>query len=360
MDNRESLEQQLRDLEARKEALFEEGNADQVAVGRLNEQINEIRQQLNEIKVQEIVSEVDDSENPLILHVDGQDVNFRDWITKDEDYRVIAIAVKKKLHEMDYTHRASLELKDSMFENERQQYRDQIANADAAADSKYNEIAEKHEGLSFDFARVNAELALLKTQNHDLRSERDDLDRRLQAATGEIESLKQQLEATNNRVEVKVPTNLDGNLAEAMRKANESKRAIYNVRIDSANINYNAQFADNDEEFTDKVIYIGKYRQLSDEEAARFRKEREEAKQAELESVPPSDIPVEAVEAFRPSLPDVPDALTTIPEHSVHRTVDEDETGHDGESFEQEVRRRLEQLESEVDSLLVARSREAA
>jgi septal ring factor EnvC (AmiA/AmiB activator) len=56
MENREQLEQQLRDLEAQKESLFGNG-ADQASIIRINEQINEVRQQLSAIDREETIEE---------------------------------------------------------------------------------------------------------------------------------------------------------------------------------------------------------------------------------------------------------------------------------------------------------------
>jgi chromosome segregation ATPase len=277
VENREALEQQLRDLEAQKESLFGNG-ADQASIIRINEQINEVRQQLSAIETNEIAESYQTSDAPYIISVSGVDINLRDYIESDNNYRVIAIALSQKDRESLTNHQSAITDITNRFEIERQQYRDQITNADAAADERYNELSERNEATSFENARNNAELALLRTQHHDLKNERDDFERRLQAATNEIESLKQQLEIANSKVETPKQTNVDGSLAEAMRKANEAKRAIYDVQKDSANINYTAKFVDTNEEFSDKVVYIGKYRALSEEEASRFRAELEAAK----------------------------------------------------------------------------------
>jgi predicted nucleic acid-binding Zn-ribbon protein len=54
MNNREALEQELRELEGKKTALFEDVNPDQVAIGRLNSQINEVKQQLSNLQQREV------------------------------------------------------------------------------------------------------------------------------------------------------------------------------------------------------------------------------------------------------------------------------------------------------------------
>lgn len=241
------------------------------------------------------------NDKPYIISVEGEDINLRDYMSNEQAYQFIAIALSKRDYEKDETHNSVVIELTNGFEVERQQFRDQITNANATADAKYNELYE---------------------QFHDLKNENADKDRRLLAASSEIEVLKQQLEV-RNKVEAPKPTNIDSDLAEARRKANEAKRAIYNVEKDRANINYTARFLDNDEEFTDKVIYIGKYRIADDAEVQRFWQERETINQAQLESAASAEIVVESVS---PPAPPVRFPDDAVPEYTPDRTVDEEAT----------------------------------
>ena len=252
------------------------------------------------------------------ITVGGEEINLRDYIPVEEHYQFIMIALSQRDDEIDNAQRALITDMNDRFEAERQQYRDQLTNADVAADAKYSELYE---------------------QFHNIKNKRDDLERKHQAATSEIESLKQQLEILNNRAEAPKQTNIDGNLAEARRKANEAKRAIYNVVNDSANINYTAQFVDTNEMVTDKIIYIGKYRQLSDEETARFRAELEAAEaasQAELESIPEAVEPVEV--DFRESI-EAPELQETYTDSGVVGDTSETTSvsDHDGGTVEERL-----------------------
>lgn len=276
MDNREVLEQQLKDLEVQKATLFESGGADQVQVGRLNEQIKVVRHHLGTIANEDIAESYQASDKPYIISVSGQQINLRDYMQKEEHYQFIAIALSQSDNEKQTAWRdATRELTD-LFEIERQQFRDQLTNADTAADARYNELVEQtREQIKSTDAVHEAKYNELYEQFHIIKNERDDFERKHQAAASEVDSLKQQLEVISKKVVEPVATNLNGNLAEAMRKAQEAKRAIYNVAKDSADITYTARFVDTNEEFTDKLVYIGKYRQLDDNEASRFRAELE-------------------------------------------------------------------------------------
>lgn len=299
------------------------------------EEVQAAEVEYQEIKARQIHDEQLASNQPLILEVDGSSVNFREWILQETNYQVIAIAVKQKIYEIESISKAKLEAQAQAFERERQQYRDQMENAETAADAKYSEL--------------NEQFHAMKTSFFDASNERDDFERKLQAAGAEIESLKQQLESATTTTTAPVITNVSGNIGEAIRKAQEAKRLIYNVQEDARKINYTAQYLDTDEEFTDKLLYIGQYRQASKEEVSQFREEREAqeaanaAAQAEaMESTPDADEMVVGVteEDFRTTI-EVPDVFATA-----HGLFEGDVSGEvSPETFEEEVRRRLVKLE---------------
>jgi hypothetical protein len=323
------LNDELQAVRNQKSYLIRHGaeNTDQ-GVTDLEEREAEIFRMISEEETrlanQVIEEEYGSNDKPYIIKVGVTEFYLHDYVEKSDNHRVLAIALSRR----DLENQTIIKRMEESLETERKQFREQQSNADAAADAKYNELYEQAQAWRMD----SMTLAVEREENRNTKLERDDFERKLQAATSEIESLKQQLEAASNRVEAPVQTNLDGNLAEAMRKANEAKRAIYNVVKDAANINYTAQYVDNDETFSDKVIYIGKYRQLSDEEAKRFQQEIEQAKQAELESTPEAEIPVELVEEqFRTELelPVLTDAHGTggVEEYGVEREGLSDGTG---------------------------------
>lgn len=224
---------------------------------------------------QQLNLEVTSNNEPYTFIVSGQTINLRDYVTDEASYQVLKIALTQKDYETEVQHQADIDkltaLKDEQIAEITQQYKSQID----VLQAQYNDVSNK-----------------------------------LKAAADENESLKirvKELEATQEKP--KVPTNLDSNaLAEAIKKAQEAKPKIYNVRAgDNKTSFYIANLAETDEEIRIPWMDIGRYVQLSDEEAARFRQEREAEKAAAVESVPeaPSD---DAGIAVPPAFQEVPEA----------------------------------------------------
>lgn len=208
---------------------------------------------------QQLNLEVTSNNEPYTFIVSGQTINLRDYVTDEASYQVLKIALTQKDYETEVQHQADIDnltaLKDEQIAEITQQYKSQLD----ALQAQYNDVSSK-----------------------------------LKAAADENESLKlkvKELEATQEKP--KVPTNLDSNaLAEAIKKAQEAKPKIYNVRQgDDKQSFYIANLVDTDEEITIRWLDMGRYVQLTDEEAARFREAREAEKAAAVESVPetPSD-----------------------------------------------------------------------
>lgn len=350
------LNESLLSIRNQKDYLKRHGGDVTELEGKEEELIRDIAEEESREAKEIIAEDYRTNDKPYIISVSGTEINLHDFIESPDNHRVIAIALSQRDHEVSAAHQANVKRLEDAIESNARQFREQLSNADAAADTKFNELYEQFQAMKLENVTLTAERDGLKAERHDLKNSNDDFERRLLAATSEIESLKQQLESATSKAEVNVPTNLNGNLAEAMRKANEAKRAIYDVQKDSANINYTAKFVDTDEEFTDKVIYIGKYRQLSDEEAKRFQQEIEQAKQAELESTPEAEIPIELVEEFRNELE--PPVLQNV--DSGHIVDEHSTTGQDGqdgtggvvaETWEQWVERSILSLVSTVNGL---------
>lgn len=314
----DELQKQLSELEAQKVALFDSGNPDQDALNRINEQIKEVQEKLNAINIAE---EVRTSEFPYVLEVGGQSINFRDWIAEEENYQVIAIGVSQKIYELETTRNAQIAELTQRFSEEREQFINQIATADEAVDAKYNELYEQFQSMRAELQTVKAERDDLREERHTLKTERDDFERKHQAAVTEIDSLKSQLQTALIK-EKPVATNMDSNaLAEAIKRANANKPAVYNMR--EVNGHYIANLAETDEEININWLDKGKYRVLSEQEVQRFREDREEAKVRELESIPEVAVTVEPVDA--PPLQFHNDGNTddtaAVQEHVLHGTV---------------------------------------
>lgn len=280
----------------------------------------------------------------FIFEVEGTEINLRDYIETDANHRVVAIALNRKFRGQAQQEQELA----ARVEIERQQYRNQIIYADAAADAKYNELYEQFSAMKVENQILKTERDETKDERHEIKSERDDFERRFQAATSEIDSLKQQLEVVTSKVETPKLTNLNGNLAEAMEAARKAKRAIYDVKEDADKINYTAKFLDTDEIVTDKLVYIGKYRRLKNEdpEVSQFRQEQAERAeaQAQAERDTPEDTAIDPSDFRDEPTIEVP----ALPSTTVG--LDEGNTGGEvlTETFEQEVRRRLIELERNV------------
>lgn len=342
MINREQLEQQLKDLEAQKVTLFDSGSADPVAVGRLNEQIKGIQAQLSALDISNIAEDVKTSEFPFILEVNGESINFRDWIHQEVNYQVIAIGVSQKIYEMDAIRNAQLAERDQLIEQERAQHAAQMIAADESNDAKYGELYEQFQALKLEAQTLKAENAIRIEElqaSYQIKAERDEFERKLQAAGNEIESLKNQLAAAQVK-DKPVVTNMDsGALAEAIRLANEAKPRIYNKRAgDSRTSFYLANLLENDEEISIPWTRIGQYVEASEAEVQRFQSEREANKDipdvaGEVTEVPTDELAVTIeVPTFRDA-----DTVETVQEYTADGTVAEETIGSNSGTVEERL-----------------------
>lgn len=276
----DELQKQLSELESQKVALFDSGNPDQEELQRINGKIKEVQAQIDaQLSQAAVIAEVQDPESSFVLVVGGLTVDFRDFARDEEAYQALAIATRLKLQELEVANQAEQQAMKDSYEAEKK-----------AAEAKYDVLAEE-------YRQTKLERDDFQERWDTAAKERDSLAVENKAQKEEIESLRRQVEelrATINKP-AQVATNLDSNaLADAIKKANAAKPAVYNLR--EHNGHYLANLADTDEEININWLDKGKYRVLSDEEAARFREDREEAKKAALESVPEVAASLDTVE----------------------------------------------------------------
>lgn len=286
------------------DAYNQETNAD--ARRQLEDELKRRQADIEAAKMAGIAEEVMSSDQPYTLIVGGAEINFRDYIHDEAAYQVIAIAVSQKIHELEQQRIKEVEAANEHFRQECKQYQKQI------------------EALN---------------GNHDL--EIAEMDSKLQAAADEIADLKRQLVVVPKPEPV--ATNLNGNLKEAIAKANAAKPAIYDVEgLDMLSKRFRAKLLETDETVEFGYLERGKYREASEDEVARFHEERakREAEMAAIQSA--EDAQVATVEP--PQLPSqFQNEDAGVPEHT---TDGEMAVGEDiPETFEQEVRRRLDELE---------------
>lgn len=168
----------------------------------------------------------------------------------------------------------------------------------AALESSYkSEIASQQETIEAletgfkeaaqEVAELNESLRLSKEEVADLESKRNAAANELKDAKEEVERLTADNESLRKQLESKQysgPTNTNANLAEMAEKLKKSLPGIYNKRWKDKNNKkaYLANLSATGEEIEIPWLEIGKYREESAEDAARF---REDQAQKELEQL---------------------------------------------------------------------------
>ncbi|OMF38785.1 hypothetical protein BK133_00860 [Paenibacillus sp. FSL H8-0548] len=140
-----------------------------------------------------------------------------------------------------------------------------------------------------------------------------DMELRRDAAAKELHNVKEENErlvADNAALRTQLEsqskptsTNLNTNLAEIAKKLHDAKPAIYNKRWedDLKRTSYLANLAENGEEISIKRLDIGQYRELSEDEASRFRAELEH--QRAVEAAKLAEEAIQNISLVIPTLP---------------------------------------------------------
>jgi hypothetical protein len=280
---------QLASLEEKKVALHSQENADMVAVIRLDEQIRNVQVQLEaargqqEADAQQHEERMEQAQERINTAFDEVDYDGEKYpiriFTKDETAAQVLRIHFTGIHlaQENENGKRVMELK-AGYEADKNQLRDELKEA--------RELTQM----------LKEQLAQTVMEKEDLEQKRDaavrqaeDAIRAKEAAellAGEkqqhIDKLREE-QAIGASAAVRVVTNQDGDIDDAMKKWKEERPAIYDVKPTDAlrNVDFTARLAETDEEITDKFIYIKKYRVLDDAEAGRFRLEREAAKPVE-------------------------------------------------------------------------------
>lgn len=285
MTNRDELEQQLKDLEAQKVTLFDSGSADQVEVGRINEKIKGIQQQLSELDTQEIIyATAEEITTSIETFVVGDTTFTLDQLVIDEDCAKILrnglktiskTQAQKFLDEIDNqksVYEMHLSLKQEQV-NGLISDREELQNTNAQLQLEKDDLFEKRDAAAQQLLEAQAEIARLNSHVDDLRKE---------IAVGasnapnviditsdaDLEAAAQRLKAKKEQEDLE------------KRAAKEAARIkIYNVKqLDGTGATFGANRADNDEYITFGWLEKANFIELSDEDAARFRNELEAAK----------------------------------------------------------------------------------
>lgn len=310
----------------------------------LTSALNERRELLSKHEQREaIVAEASDPLSSFSLSAGKFVADFRALTKGEDEYQMASVTTRLYLDQLEREHKAEIKAIENSFY------------ADLAAASEKNDALEGElEQTRADLADVRGKLEIANNKITDLEIERDSAVKEAEALRKQVEELRLQITEKPN-----VATNLDGasELAEINARLEAKKIPVYNVRAgDHKTSFYLAQLAETGEEIEIRPYYDlkSKYREVSDEEAARFQSELEAAKPdvPEAEELVSSDLVVEDT-----TIPLPPQfQIDTIQEYTVDGEVDAEETPIDGgrrenEAWEAWVERTLYSLGNRLTAL---------
>lgn len=324
----ENLQNELTELQAREAALSAEwehiNSTPNVDVSRFNEvnaQLNtvreEIKEKMAEIAAKEAQEQVSGQFENIVI--EGTTLTLREMCASSVHYQILSGWIQQYVGNLVRTHETVLA--SHISENDRLQEEltemDTIRRRNFDLDLKCNDLEAKRDAAVAELESAQDEMKRLNTDN---------------------ESLRRQLEATSKPIN----TNVSADLAELAKKLHDAKPAIYNKRWEDANrkTHFLANRADTGEEIRFGYLEAGQYREVSPEEAERFRAEFEAAQQAEAAAVVEENHADSPLVDY-PKPPALPSDGLEMDEHAAVSTGD-------GTNFEAEVKRRLEMLELHV------------
>jgi hypothetical protein len=268
------------------------------------------------------------------ISIGGEEIDFRAVTVSEEAYQALSIAVQLKFAEYEQQNQEEIDALKSSYDAEVQQERI------------------KYDGLYEEFNQIKIERHDLQSKWEAAANERNDLATENEVIKAEIESYKSQITELRNQVtKEKVSTNQNtGSYAEAMEKLKASRPAIYNV-VEINGTKSTAISVETNETIEVHPNYIGKYRIVSHDEAMQIRA----AMEAEKDNVPDIAEPVEVEEptieapTFRePEVSDAQPINIVVGDTELPEIISDVAGGVVTESFEQEIRRRITDLESTV------------
>lgn len=285
--NKQAIEQQLEgwraDLVRLKGAPF-------VNEGQVHGISEEIR--LAEEKLERVNEEIEKLEGAGIkaqeelfsqfdkLQVGEEVLTLREMCVSEQHYQFLSAWMQQYVGDLAQTHATIDASHKSQIES---------LTAEVAESDEYRKQAmEYKEQLADMEMRRNAAAAELKSALTELAEAKEETKR----LAHDNESLRKQLEAKAQPLH----TNLNTNLAELAKELNAQKPAIYDVRWSDEfkKTHYLAKSAETGKDIWPPIPYleIGKYRQLKEDEASRFREEYEAKQAAEAAAAVVQDIPL--------------------------------------------------------------------
>lgn len=194
------------------------------------------------------------------IEVAGLPFSLRDLAKGPDEYSIISAYFQKYVGDMAQQHAAVISSYKSQVERleDEVQAMDKVRRYNSELSDKLADMEMKRDAAADELFQANEEKGRLAADN---------------------ESLRKQLESTT-----KTPnTNINTNAAEIAKKLHDQKPAIYGKRWedDLKRTSYIANLAETGEEIVIPRLELGKYRELSEEDAARFRAELDNQKAIE-------------------------------------------------------------------------------
>lgn len=272
MDRTQELEQLKAELNAE---MARGALKDSVKVETLQTKIYEIEElQQEEERKRQYKQLVEESTSDIEYILDGLNfdgVTMRALCTDEKSYQVLRIAVQQIMIDRDEARIKEI----TQIQAEHEEHERKLREEKEVLQRSYDELFE-----------TNAELRKVVAN---LRFEYDDLEMKRKAASKLIESLNQEIDelraekALGAAQAVKVvQTNMNSNLGEIVQAFKNSRPAIINkVALDGKRSRFSAELAETGEAIEFSYLEEGKYREVTAEEAERFRREAQAKREAE-------------------------------------------------------------------------------
>lgn len=318
------LQAQLADLEAQKTTLFDSGTIDQVQVSRLNEQIKALQAQVAqqqqqahiETKVGEAQVQVSQSFDAII--VGDQTVTLGELAANESARQILSIYFTQYVTSLTKQHEQEKATLKVSYEAQIEEEKKSVAELEERNDVIY----EQSNTLRIANAQLTASLEEMTTR-------RDAAAREIVEAKAEVTRLNSQVDDLRTEIAVGAKaavqvvsiTNLGGDgLGDMIREFKASRPAIYDVQaIDQKKSEFTAKLVETNEVIVFNWLDKGKYREVSPEEAERFRAEAQAAAASIPDYTP--DIPLDNGVTPPPFPGEVQDVDTTVGGESTDTTV---------------------------------------
>lgn len=298
---------------------------DEAAVSELKSKIDaaneEERKRQFEQRVEESTSEI----AYILDELNFDGVTMRALCTDESSYQVIRIAVQQIMMQRDEERLKEI----TQIQAEHEDHERKLREEKEALQRSYDELYE-----------TNVEL---RKEIYNLKQENEDLDKKRTAAVEEIERLNSQVDdlraekvlGAAQAVKV-VQTNMNSNLGEIVQAFKNSRPAIINkVALDGKRSRFSAELIETGDTIEFSYLEEGKYREVTAEEAERFREEAKAKRKAE-----------EAVKLVEGSLP-VP-VIPVTPLESAGDGLDQTDASLEVAGEDAALLKRIEELEVAV------------